>query len=127
LDVDADVPLELYGDVGRIRQLLLHLLENAVKFTNDGEVTLHVHAKRLLSDSTHTDVNQVSGGTSTCVDPNLFAGFDPSAFASSSSAVSPRSAEHHRFAVTFSVQDTGVGITPESLPQIFACLHQVCV
>jgi PAS domain S-box-containing protein len=42
-----DVPLRLAGDAGRIRQILLNLASNAVKFTASGEVAIRVN---LLSE-----------------------------------------------------------------------------
>jgi two-component system sensor histidine kinase/response regulator len=40
--VDADLPLAVRGDRGRLRQILLNLLSNAVKFTATGEIVLQV-------------------------------------------------------------------------------------
>lgn len=39
-ETDPDLPSTLMGDAGRIRQVLMNLVSNAVKFTNTGEIAI---------------------------------------------------------------------------------------
>ena len=55
------VPAIVSGDSTRLRQILLNLLSNALKFTETGEVTLSVHAKR---DALHFAVKDSGIGLS---------------------------------------------------------------
>ena len=51
--VKPDVPTALRGDPGRIRQVLVNLFSNAVKFTEEGEITL---LARLVEDKEDTAI-----------------------------------------------------------------------
>ena len=45
LEIDPDIPSELYGDNTRINEVIMNLLTNAVKYTEKGTVTLKVKEK----------------------------------------------------------------------------------
>jgi|GEM_PF-2115085 len=63
LDIDDQIPCELYGDEVRIRQIITNLLTNAVKYTKEGSVTLKIRCTRL-PDGAHVrlDVAVVDTG-----------------------------------------------------------------
>ena len=47
LDVDKNLPEHLYGDEDHIRQVIVNLIDNAVKYTNEGAITLSVKGSAL--------------------------------------------------------------------------------
>ena len=77
-DVKPDIG-EMYADSTRLKQILLNLLSNACKFTNDGDVRLSI-AK--------TQYNNAA-------------------------------------AVQFTIEDTGIGMTPEQVSMLFQDFQQV--
>ena len=51
VEMDPSIPAKLYGDEVRIRQVLVNLLNNAVKYTKEGSITLHISLEQETSDS----------------------------------------------------------------------------
>ncbi len=78
-DIDTAVPSALRGDPLRLRQILVNLIGNALKFTDQGTVTVHVSIEEE---------------------------------------------DRKSLLLLFEVQDTGIGIPPEQLPQIFQAFSQ---
>ena len=98
--IDEDVPLALHSDSDRIRQVLINLAGNALKFTERGEVSIHVG---LQQDATP---------------------------GSASSSVTKKGQEGQRGSgstvrLRFIVKDTGIGIAPEDQARIFEAFTQV--
>jgi PAS domain S-box-containing protein len=64
LDLDARLPEAVLGDPGRVRQVLLNLCSNAVKFTAAGEVAIGVHLIETTSAGTkvHFEVRDTGLG-----------------------------------------------------------------
>ncbi len=57
--VDPALPRRLLGDEGRIRQALMRLMDNAIKFTDAGEITLQV-TRSAAEDGTSITVFRIT-------------------------------------------------------------------
>ncbi|HEX2883359.1 MAG TPA: GAF domain-containing protein [Candidatus Limnocylindria bacterium] len=81
--IDEELPANLVGDAGRLRQMLLNLLSNAVKFTERGEVLMTVGGSRLGPDgrdgpdrwAIHIDVSDTGIGIPSEAMGKLFQSF----------------------------------------------------
>lgn len=84
----ANLPLSIHADEKRLRQVLLNLLGNAIKFTTIGGVTFKVDA---------ISTNNANSGNSSVL-------------------------KMHK--IRFEIEDTGIGISRESLTKIFMPFEQ---
>lgn len=88
----TDIPTTMYGDEKRLRQVLLNLLGNAVKFTDRGKVFLRINARPCEPSSLNSDRENTLS---------------------------------KNYKIRFEIADTGVGIAPDKLEDIFLPFQQV--
>lgn len=76
VDVDPAVPETLEIDGDRVRQVILHLLDNAIKFTDEGQVALRVSCVNAETEKNlRIEVADTGIGIATDVGDRLFSRF----------------------------------------------------
>ncbi|GJM32138.1 MAG: hypothetical protein DHS20C18_11390 [Saprospiraceae bacterium] len=77
IEINADVPKQVIGDVIRVRQILLNLVGNAIKFTERGEIKIEVSVLSLTNQKVNLkwSVSDTGIGISKAIIPNLFEPF----------------------------------------------------
>lgn len=79
VDVAADVPRKLHGDAGHLRQILLNLVGNAFKFTDQGRIQLTVTVienSERAGVRLHFDILDTGIGVPVEMRPRLFDAFE---------------------------------------------------
>ncbi|MCR4673738.1 MAG: DegV family EDD domain-containing protein [Lachnospiraceae bacterium] len=77
VDIDPSLPKQLYGDEVRIKQVLINILNNAVKYTKEGSVSLHLECEERVDDLAHLiiSVSDTGMGIKQEAIPHLFDAF----------------------------------------------------
>jgi len=75
--IEHNVPTHLKGDTGRLRQILMNLISNAIKFTSAGEVLVQAELRSLSSTTAtiHFDITDTGLGISPEDQRKLFTPF----------------------------------------------------
>ncbi|HEY9598235.1 MAG TPA: ATP-binding protein, partial [Cyanophyceae cyanobacterium] len=104
--IDPQAPPIIVGDVTRVRQVLVNLLSNGIKFTETGEVVVSVVSRQLPP-------------------------FDKLSFRTQPNVASPKTRDNAQptigdlYEIQFTVRDTGIGIPPERMTRLFQPFSQV--
>jgi CheY-like chemotaxis protein len=62
-DIDSDIPDTIIGDPLRLRQILINLLNNAIKFTTDGTVKLVISKLDLIEEQLRLKFEVIDNGS----------------------------------------------------------------
>jgi len=106
--IAPEVPQKLLGDPTRIRQILLNLVGNALKFTTEGYISITITA--INYDSNNLNTNNLSINNSNANNSNTNK--------SNRSDINARE-NHPDIELRIVIKDTGIGIRPEYLLQMF--------
>ena len=76
-DIDSKMPAKLHGDALRIRQVIINLMNNATKFTEQGYVCLSVCVEKIAGDDVELAVSVKDSGQGIREEdlPKLFGSF----------------------------------------------------
>ncbi|MDR2784912.1 MAG: response regulator, partial [Treponema sp.] len=105
VNVDAGLPDKLIGDVVRVRQVIINLLANAVKYTKEGNIVFSISGEIPPSTGKFQDAGEHD--------------------ASPSNSLNSIEGEYGQIILKVEVRDTGVGIREEDIDKLFGEFQQL--
>ncbi len=110
VDVAPDFPSILIGDEVRIKQILINVLNNAIKYTREGSVVFTADCS--FSDGTGDRTGAAAGIT------------DGTA-AGTAAGDRNGAADTNSVTAVFTVRDTGIGVKKENIPYMFSAFKRI--
>ncbi|MGM0586976.1 MAG: two-component regulator propeller domain-containing protein [Bacteroidota bacterium] len=98
-ELDERLPNYVYADASKLRQVLINLIGNAVKFTDNGHILLRASTELISEQKVRNGVKETTDLSKMDIK------------------------DYHR--ITFAVKDTGKGISKDQLEDIFEPFQQV--
>ena len=120
--IDPAVPAAVTGDATRLRQVLVNLAGNAIKFTERGEVVLQVKSQ---APSTNPQTNPKHQPPNAKPAGNEVLDLGPSGLGVVCDLTAGAWDLVQEVVLHFSVRDTGIGIPPERRDRLFRSFSQV--
>ncbi|MBF0258745.1 MAG: response regulator [Desulfamplus sp.] len=126
--IPPETDIFIKGDPERIRQIIMNLVGNAIKFTSKGEVVITVSTKSLTGypeEATHF-VEEPTYLTKNLIDADSIEKTETKSpvLKKADYLHTTDKSEQHRIMLNISVRDTGIGISSEDCKKLFKPFSQ---